>query len=93
MAKMALSTLRKYKLITGEDLMKSTNNLKKIVSDDNLESYTDTAEPIFYGLSLAYNMVDLNEAKRRYNESKTTHDLGEYVFTTERLSDLIKKAF
>ena len=49
---MALSTLRKYKLISGDDLMRDVKTLQDIVDKDDFSSYTETDEPIFYAFWL-----------------------------------------
>lgn len=90
---MALSTLRKYKLISGDDLMRDVKTLQDIVDKDDFSSYTDTAEPIFYALCLCRDMVDINAAKKKFNEYKLNHDLEDYNFSTDNLAELIKDAF
>lgn len=90
---MALSTLRKYKLISGEDLMKEVKLLQDVVDKDDFSSYTDTAEPIFYALCLSRDMVDINAAKKKFNKYKLSRDLEDYNFSTDNLADLIKGAF
>ena len=57
---MALSTLRKYKLISGDDLMRDVKTLQDIVDKDDFSSYTDTAEPIFYEYKLNHDLEDYN---------------------------------
>lgn len=90
---MALSTLRKYKLISGEDLMRDVKTLQDIVDKDDFSNYTDTAEPIFYSLCLCRDMVDVNAAKKKFNAYKANRDLEDYDFSTDKLAELIKDAF
>ena len=87
---MALSTLRKYQLITGEDLFKSASELSKISEQNDFNKFTNVAEPIFYALNLANDMVDVNEAKKLYNASKVSHDLGDYTFNINELMRLMQ---
>ena len=87
---MALSTLRKYQLITGEDLFKSASELSKISEQNDFNKFTNVAEPIFYALNLANDMVDINEAKKLYNASKLSHDLGDYEFNINDLMRLMQ---
>lgn len=91
---MALSTLRKYKLITNTDLMASVKSLQKTLADDKYDEYTSTAEPIYYGLNLARDMVDINEARKRFNEYKSSGDMGDYAetFSAGSLSTLITES-
>ena len=90
---MALSKIRKFKLITGRDLMQQVKELQGIVESENYERYTDLAEPLFHALVLTRDFLDLNEARRVYNDALESHDLGDYKFSMDELGKLIEDAF
>ena len=83
--------MHKYKLITGRDLLQSVNDLQNIIKNNNFDQYTKTVEPLFFGLSLAKDYANLDNAKTAFNEFLETGDMGEYAekYSTDKLVNLI----
>lgn len=88
---MSMTVMHKYKLITGKDLLQSVNDLQNIIKSNNFDQYTKTVEPLFFGLSLAKDFVNINDAKASFNEFLETGDMGKYAekYSTEKLVSLI----
>lgn len=88
---MSMTIMHKYKLITGTDLLQSVNDLQNIIKNNNFDQYTKTVEPLFFGLSLAKDYVNINDAKTSFNDFKETGDMGKYAekYSTDRLVTLI----
>lgn len=88
---MSMTIMHKYKLITGKDLLQSVNDLQNIIKNNNFDQYTKTVEPIFFGLSLAKDYANINDAKASFNEFLETGDMGKYAekYSTDRLVSLI----
>lgn len=88
---MSMTTMHKYKLITGKDLLQSVNDLQNIIKNNNFDQYTKTVEPLFFGLSLAKDYVNINDAKTAFNEFLENGDMGKYAekYSTDKLVSLI----
>lgn len=88
---MSMTIMHKYKLITGKDLLQSVNDLQNIVKNNNFDQYTKTVEPLFFGLSLAKDYANINDAKASFNEFLENGDMGSYAekYSTEKLVNLI----
>ena len=88
---MSMTIMHKYKLITGKDLLQSVNDLQNIVKNNNFDQYTKTVEPLFFGLSLAKDYANINDAKTAFNEFLETGDMGRYAekYGTDKLVNLI----
>lgn len=82
-----LSTARKFKLITGQDLIQT---MKKLEADTNGDGsdVTDTIEFMQYGLHLAFYEDDLTKAKRSFTEFKET---GQMDADTEAFQKLVER--
>lgn len=88
---MSMTIMHKYKLITGKDLLQSVNDLQNIIKNNNFDQYTKTVEPLFLGLSLAKDYVNIDNAKTAFNDFKETGDMGKYAekCSTDKLVNLI----
>lgn len=88
---MSMTVMHKYKLITGRDLLQSVNDLQNIIKSNNFDQYTKTVEPLFFGLSLAKDYANINDAKTAFNEFLETGDMGKYAekYSTDKLVNLI----
>lgn len=88
---MSMTIMHKYKLITGKDLLQSVNDLQNIIKNNNFDQYTKTVEPLFFGLSLAKDYVNINDAKTAFNDFLETGDMGKYAekYSTDKLVNLI----
>lgn len=88
---MSMTIMHKYKLITGKDLLQSVSDLQSIIKSNNFDQYTKTVEPLFLGLSLAKDYVNINDAKTAFNEFLETGDMGTYAekYSTDKLVTLI----
>lgn len=88
---MSMTTMHKYKLITGKDLLQSIHDLQACVKSSDFESYTNIVEPLFYGLSLAKDYANINDAKAAFNEFSETGNMGKYAekYSTDKLVSLI----
>lgn len=88
---MSMTVMHKYKLITGKDLLQSVNDLQNIIKSNNFDQYTKTVEPLFFGLSLAKDYANINDAKASFNEFLETGDMGKYAekYSTDKLVNLI----
>lgn len=88
---MSMTIMHKYKLITGKDLLQSVNDLQNIIKSSNFDQYTKTVEPLFFGLSLAKDYANINDAKTAFNEFLETGDMGKYAekYSTDKLVNLI----
>lgn len=88
---MSMTIMHKYKLITGKDLLQSVNDLQNIIKNNNFDQYTKAVEPLFFGLSLAKDYANINDAKSDFNNFKETGDMGKYAeqFSTDKLVNLI----
>jgi hypothetical protein len=54
-----LSTARKFKMITSQDVMRASKQLEKKQKDEEANDLTDLIEFIQLGLYLAFNESDL----------------------------------
>lgn len=88
---MSMTIMHKYKLITGRDLLQSVNDLQNIIKSNNFDQYTKTVEPLFFGLSLAKDYANLDNAKTAFNDFLETGDMGKYAekYSTDKLVNLI----
>lgn len=88
---MSMTVMHRYKLITGKDLLQSVNDLQNIIKNNNFDQYTKTVEPLFFGLSLAKDYANVNDAKTAFNEFLETGDMGKYAekYSTDKLVILI----
>lgn len=88
-----LSPARKFKLITGQDVMRQSKLLDKKRNDEEANDITDMMESIQFGLYLAFNQPDLSKAKEEYKEFSETRefDTGEETLTS--LMDKFKATF
>ena len=88
---MSMTIMHKYKLITGRDLLQSVNDLQNVIKNNNFDQYTKTVEPLFLGLSLAKDYVNIDHAKTAFNEFLETGDMGKYAekYSTDKLVNLI----
>lgn len=88
---MSMTIMHKYKLITGKDLLQSVNDLQNVIKSNNFDQYTKTVEPLFFGLSLAKDYANINDAKASFNEFLETGDMGSYAekYSTDKLVNLI----
>lgn len=88
---MSMTIMHKYKLITDKDLLQSVNDLQSIIKSNNFDQYTKTVEPLFFGLSLAKDYANINDAKTAFNEFLETGDMGKYAekYSTDKLVSLI----
>lgn len=66
------STAYKFKLITGKDLFKQQQGIKKVEEDPDGDM-TEFMEYIQYGLYLALYQPNLEKAKVDFNEFCETH--------------------
>ena len=58
-----LSTARKFKMITSQDVMRASKQLEKKQKDEEANDLTDLIEYIQFGLYLAFYETDLVKAK------------------------------
>lgn len=88
---MSMTVMHKYKLITGKDLLQSVNDLQNVIKSNNFDQYTKVVEPLFFGLSLAKDYANINDAKTAFNEFLETGDMGSYAekYSTDKLVNLI----
>ena len=88
---MSMTIMHKYKLITGRDLLQSVNDLQNVIKNNNFDQYTKTVEPLFFGVSLAKDYANINDAKTAFNEFLETGDMGKYAekYSTDKLVNLI----
>lgn len=88
---MSMTIMHKYKLITGRDLLQSVNDLQNVIKNNNFDQYTKTVEPLFFGLSLAKDYANLDNAKTAFNDFLETGDMGKYAekYSTDKLVNLI----
>lgn len=83
-----LSVARKFKMITGQDVMRVSKLLEKKEKDENCNDISDTIEFIEYGLYLAFYESDLAKAKQEFSEFEQT---GEYDTADETIKSLMEK--
>lgn len=80
------STAKKFKLITGVDLMKKNKELDKEAKSDG-DNMTDLMEFLQYGLHLAFYQPDLTTAKRDFADFLETGMIESGIETLEKLSE------
>lgn len=83
-----LSTARKFKMITGQDVMRASKQLEKKQKDEEANDLTDLIEYIQFGLYLAFHESDLVKAKEDFKEFQET---GEFDTADETIKTLMEK--
>ena len=83
-----LSTARKFKMITGQDVMRVSKQLEKKQKDEQANDLTDLIEFIQLGLYLAFYQSDLQKAKADFQEFLET---GEFDTGEETIKTLMEK--
>lgn len=83
-----LSTARKFKMITGQDVMRASKQLEKKQKDEEANDLTDLVEFIQVGLYLAFFESDLQKAKADFKEFEKT---GEFDTEDETIKTLMEK--
>lgn len=83
-----LSTARKFKMITGQDVMRVSKQLEKKQKDEEANDLTDLIEFIQLGLYLAFYENDLQKAKQDFKEFLET---GEFDTGEETIKTLMEK--
>lgn len=83
-----LSTARKFKMTTGQDVMRASKQLEKKQKDEEANDLTDLIEFIQLGLYLAFNESDLVKAKQDFQEFLET---GEFDTGEETIKTLMEK--
>ena len=83
-----LSTARKFKMITSQDVMRASKQLEKKQKDEEANDLTDLIEYIQVGLYLAFYETDLQKAKADFKEFEKT---GEFDTADETIKTLMEK--
>ena len=83
-----LSTARKFKMITSQDVMRVSKQLEKKQKDEEANDLTDLIEFIQLGLYLSFYETDLVKAKADFKEFLET---GEFDTTEETIKTLMEK--
>lgn len=83
-----LSTARKFKMITSQDVMRASKQLEKKQKDEQANDLTDLIEFIQLGLYLAFYQSDLQKAKADFQEFLET---GEFDTGEETIKTLMEK--
>lgn len=83
-----LSTARKFKMITSQDVMRASKQLEKKQKDEESNDLTDLIEFIQLGLYLAFYENDLVKAKADFKEFEKT---GEFDTADETIKTLMEK--
>ena len=83
-----LSTARKFKMITGQDVMRVSKQLEKKQKDEEANDLTDLIEFIQVGLYLAFFENDLQKAKADFKEFEQS---GEFDTADETIKTLMEK--
>lgn len=83
-----LSTARKFKMVTGQDVMRASKQLEKKQKDEEANDLTDLIEYIQFGLYLAFYESDLVKAKADFKEFQET---GEFDTGEETIKTLMEK--
>ena len=83
-----LSTARKFKMTTGQDVMRASKQLEKKQKDQQANDLTDLIEYIQFGLYLAFYENDLVKAKADFKEFLET---GEFDSGDETIKTLMEK--
>ena len=83
-----LSTARKFKMVTGQDVMRASKQLEKKQKDEEANDLTDLIEFIQVGLYLAFYETDLQKAKADFKEFEKT---GEFDTADETIKTLMEK--
>ena len=83
-----LSTARKFKMVTGQDVIRASKQLEKKQKDEEANDLTDLIEFIQLGLYLAFYESDLVKAKADFKEFLET---GEFDTVEETIKTLMEK--
>ena len=83
-----LSTARKFKMTTGQDVMRASKQLERKQKDEEANDLTDLIEYIQFGLYLAFYESDLTKAKADFKEFEKT---GEFDTGEETIKTLMEK--
>ena len=83
-----LSTARKFKMTTGQDVMRVSKQLEKKQKDEEANDLTDLIEYIQVGLYLAFYETDLQKAKQDFKEFEQS---GEFDTGEETIKTLMEK--
>ena len=83
-----LSTARKFKIVTGQDVMRASKQLEKKQKDEEANDLTDLIEYIQVGLYLAFYETDLQKAKQDFKEFEQS---GEFDTGEETIKTLMEK--
>ena len=83
-----LSTARKFKMTTGQDVMRVSKQLEKKQKDEEANDLTDLIEYIQVGLYLAFYESDLQKAKADFQEFEQS---GEFDTGEETIKTLMEK--
>ena len=83
-----LSTARKFKIVTGQDVMRASKQLERKQKDEEANDLTDLIEFIQVGLYLAFHESDLVKAKEDFIEFQET---GEFDTADETIKTLMEK--
>lgn len=79
-----LSTAQRFKLITGVDIYKKFNELKKS-SEGDFDGMTELQDFLHYGLYLTYEEKDLQKARSSFAEFNESKEFGTNGQTLEEL--------
>ena len=88
-----LSTARKFKIITGQDVMRASKQLEKKQKDEEANDLTDLIEYIQFGLYLAFFENDLVKAKADFKEFQETSEFDSGDETIKTLMEKFKAEF
>ena len=83
-----LSTARKLKMITGQEVMRASKQLERKQKDEEANDLTDLIEYIQVGLYLAFYQSDLQKAKAGFKEFL---EAGEFDTGEETIKTLMEK--
>ena len=83
-----LSTARKFKMVTGQDVMRASKQLERKQKDEEANDLTDLIEFIQVGLYLAFYESDLQKAKADFQEFEQS---GEFDTGEETIKTLMEK--
>lgn len=88
-----LSPARRFKLITGQDVIKTSKQLEKSQKDEESNYTTDLMDFLQYGLYLAFSGKDPKEAKVEFQEFEETHEFDTEDQTLKSLMEKLKATF
>lgn len=88
-----LSPTRRFKMITGQDVIKTSKQFEKSQKDEESNDTTDLMDFLQYGLYLAFSGKDLKEAKKEFEEFKNTREFDTDDETLKSLMEKLKATF